>query len=288
MTERLADITARIDGIRQLGTIVNAMRGIAAARARQARGQLAAVDAYAATIAASIGRVLAIRPAARPDRPPRSPRTALVVFGAEQGFVGGFSERVFDAIGPDLTTAVIFLIGTRAAAVATERGITPGWRNAMSAHTPAIPGLADRIAVALYRRIAAGAIDQLDVVFSQWQPGGGTHVERRHLFPLDLSRLPLAAEPVTPLLTLAHDTLLGALTADYLHTLLCNAALHAFAAENEARMEAMAAAHTQIDRQLATLEMTQRIVRQDEITAEIIELAAGETASQPMSPRVGE
>ena len=39
MTERLADIGARIGGIRQLGAVVNAMRGIAAARAQQARSQ---------------------------------------------------------------------------------------------------------------------------------------------------------------------------------------------------------------------------------------------------------
>ena len=59
MTERLADIDARIDGIGQLKAVVNAMRGIAAARAQQARSQLTAVDSYAATIAAAIGRALA-------------------------------------------------------------------------------------------------------------------------------------------------------------------------------------------------------------------------------------
>ena len=47
MTERLADIGARIDGIRQLGAVVNALKGIAAARARTARSELAAVDSYA-------------------------------------------------------------------------------------------------------------------------------------------------------------------------------------------------------------------------------------------------
>ncbi len=74
--------------------------------------------------------------------------------------------------------------------------------------------------------------------------------------------------------------LLDALTPDYLHAQLCRAALHSFAAENEARMEAMAAAHNQTERQLASLQATQRRVRQEEITAEIIELAAGEAASR--------
>ncbi|WP_428489068.1 hypothetical protein [Rhodopila sp.] len=49
------------------------------------------------------------------------------------------------------------------------------------------------------------------------------------------------------LLNLRPAALLRTLTADYLHALLCEAALSSFAAENEARMEAMAAARNQIE-----------------------------------------
>ena len=106
------------------------------------------------------------------------------------------------------------------------------------------------------------------------------HVERRRLFPLDLAVFKTASEAPAPLTYLKPETLLAELTFAYMHAQLCNAALHAFAAENEARMEAMAAARNQIERQLSELQATQRHVRQEEITAEIIELAAGETASR--------
>lgn len=46
MTERLADISAQIDSVGQLGAVVNAMKGIAAARAHTARTQIEAVDSY--------------------------------------------------------------------------------------------------------------------------------------------------------------------------------------------------------------------------------------------------
>ena len=75
MTDRLADITARIGGIRQLGAVVNAMRGIAAARAQQARSQLVAVDSYAKTIALAIGRTLAYLPPVDPPAGPASDPT---------------------------------------------------------------------------------------------------------------------------------------------------------------------------------------------------------------------
>jgi len=280
MTERLADITARIEGVRQLGAVVNAMRGIAAARAQQARAQLAAVDAYATTIAAATGRALTLaRPADRGGLR-RSTRPALVVFCAEQGFAGAFSERVLGAVGADLATAELFLIGTRGASVAAERGVATTWKSAMPSHSLGLPKLADRIAEALYARIATGEIDRLDAVFSQWRPGHGSHVEHRRLFPLDTTVFPRPTTANAPLVDLAPDVLLSELTADYLHAQLCNAALHAFAAESEARMEAMAAARNQIERQLSVLQATQRQVRQEEITEEIIELAAGETASR--------
>ncbi|MDR3460975.1 MAG: F0F1 ATP synthase subunit gamma [Beijerinckiaceae bacterium] len=280
MTGRLADVSARIDGIHALGMVVNAMRGIAAARAQQARSQLSAVDSYTATIAAAIGRALALAPEAARGAGARSSRPALVLFCAEQGFAGAFSERILDAARASLPTAEIFLIGTRGVSVAAERGIAPGWNSAMPAHSGGIPKLADRIAEALYKPIATGEIDQLDAVFGEWRPGHGVHVERRHLFPLDTKAFPLPRGDGALVVNLAPDVLLSELTAAYLHAQLCDAALQAFAAENEARMEAMAAAHHQIERQLSELQARQRILRQEEITEEIIELAAGETASK--------
>src|ERR1019366_8225688 len=116
----------------------------------------------------------------------------------------------------------------------------------------------------------------------------GTHLNRRRLFPFDPGQFPQPADTNVRLLNLTPEALLGELTADYLHAQLCNAALHAFAAENEARVEAMTAARNQIERQLSALQATQRQVRQEEITAEIIELAAGETARRPARSRTKE
>ena len=280
MSERLADITARIQGVRQLGAVVTAMRGIAPARAQQALGQLVAVDSYAATIANAIGRALAPIPAASRDGPRRAVRTALVLFCAEQGFAGAFTERVLDAVDADLVTSEVLLIGTRGAAIAVERGLTVLWKSAMPSHSFGVPQLADRIAESIYSRIAAREIDELDAVFSQWNPGHGIVVERRRLFPLDPKAFRRPPDNNPPLLNLAEEALLSELTADYLYAQPCSAALHAFAAENQARMTAMGSARKQIERELSSLQATQRQVRQEDITAEIIELAAGETASR--------
>jgi F-type H+-transporting ATPase subunit gamma len=256
------------------------MRGIAAARAQQARSQLVAVDSYSATFALAIGRTLALLPAAGTAAAGRSSRPAVVLFCAEQGFAGAFSERVLDAVRADVSDSELFLIGTRGRAVAEQRGIAAGWSSPMPSNPLGVPKLADRISEALYTRVAMGEIDRLDAVFSQWRPSHAIHIGRRRLFPLDMSGFPRPNDVNAPLLNLPSETLLIGLIADYVHAQLCNTALHAFAAENQARMEAMASARSQIERKLSALLATQRIIRQEEITAEIIELAAGETAGR--------
>lgn len=280
MTLRLADIGARIDGVKQLGGVVNAMRGIAAARAQQARSQLDAVDDFAATIATAISQALSLMPSPPRARTAAPAQPAMVVFAAEQGFAGAFSEHMFTFLGDDLARAPLFLVGTRGAAVLAQQGVNAEWYGAMPSHSAGIPKLADQVSEILYTRIAKGEIVGLDVVHSQRDPGQALQIRRVTLLPLDLSGFANLARSTAPLHNLAPAELLAGLTADYLHAQLCRAALHGFAAENEARMEAMAAARDQVARQLNDLRAMERLVRQEEITAEVIELAAGASASR--------
>jgi F-type H+-transporting ATPase subunit gamma len=150
----------------------------------------------------------------------------------------------------------------------------------MPAQPQGVARLADRLLAAIETPIAVGEVDRVVVVYSLWRPGEGVQVARRRLFPFDLDAFAPSARVAAPLLNLPPEALIRDLAFDFLHAQLCDAALNAFAAENEARVQTMAAARREIDRQLDELRATQRLVRQDEITAEIVELAAGETASR--------
>ncbi len=274
MSERLSEIRARIESVRQLGQVFSALRGLAATRAQTARDQLVAVDAYARTIAVAIGRALALA-TAQPEPARGDAQTGLVVFVAEQGFAGAFSERVFAALGPSLAMGELFLVGARGAQLATQRGVKPFWTGAAASHGAGAPKLAERIAQKLFVRIAAQKIVRLDVVYTSWSGQRRFEVIRRRLFPLDPELFASRANGEPPLVQLAPEILLRGLTADYLHAQLCQAALHSFAAENQARMEAMAAARRQVDDKLNNLQADERRIRQAEITEEIIELSAG-------------
>lgn len=266
-----AELGSRIDGIRQLGSVVRAMTGIAGARARTARAQIAAVEGYAASLADALGLATA---GVVVDETPLTARPALVVFCAEQGFVGGFSQRVLDGVGGNPAAADLFLIGSRGVAIAADRGLVPVWSAAMPSRSASLPKFADQVLGAVFGR---GEAREITVVHTIWNRGQ-SQVERRVLFPLvPGDDAPAQASPLT---NLPASDLAAALGLDRLHALVTRAALHAFVAENEARMAAMAAASRQIEEELGVLEALARRVRQEAITAEIIEIAAGAMAGR--------
>jgi F-type H+-transporting ATPase subunit gamma len=280
MAERLADVVAQIQNVRQLESVVTAMRGIAASRAQRGRALLAGIDAYSRVVSRAIGHALSLMPADMP----RSPsllrgKLGLVLFCAEQGFAGAFSERVLDAAASDVSSAVVLMIGTRGTIVAKERGLLPTWTAPMATHVDAIPAIANQIADALYGQIASTAIVRADIVVSRSASGGGIYVDRHSLLPLDLTKFARPINEQPPLTTLSPHDLLERLTAEYVYAQLCEAAMHAFASENDARMMAMAAAKTNIGTKLTSLSQREQQLRQAEITTEIVELAAGAEAS---------
>ncbi len=265
------DLSARIDGVRQLGSVVRAMTGIAGARARTARTQIAAVEGYAAVLGEALSQGLAGVTSGKADL---TARPALVVFCAEQGFVGGFSERVLAAAGAIPAETDLFLIGTRGAAIAAARGLKPIWSAAMPSRSASLPKFADQVLGAVF---AGGDLRAMSVVHTIWDRGQSA-VDRSVLFPLPPTTG--AVRQAAPLTNLPAGDLAAALGFDQLHAMLTRAALHAFVAENEARMAAMSAASRQIEVELGVLEALARRVRQEAITAEIIEIAAGAMAGQ--------
>ena len=96
--------------------------------------------------------------------------------------------------------------------------------------------------------------------------------------PFDFDRFAPDPSLVPPLTTLAPSELLGKLVEEYVFAELCEAATLSFAAENEARMRAMIVAHEHVEDRLRQLVAQSHQLRQEEITSEIIELAAGTAA----------
>jgi F-type H+-transporting ATPase subunit gamma len=286
MTERYAHLHARHHSASQLSNVVTAMRGIAAARAQQGRRQLDNVQAYADTVARAISQVLAIAPALPSDGRERHGRMLLLIC-AEHGFAGAFSERILDAAGVASADDIRWVIGSRGGRLAHARGWLPAWSAPMVSQLGNAGGLADRVATELYRHLHAGDIRGFDVIHARPLAPEGYEVVRRALLPFDYARFSAAEAALPPLLNLPPKLLLERLAGEYLFAQLNEAIVQSYAAENAARLQTMTAARENIQRRLETLTREERLARQEEITAEIIELASGTEALRPRRRRGG-
>jgi len=154
----------------------------------------------------------------------------------------------------------------------------------MTTRVDGIPNFANRLADVLYSYLAQGTIATVDILFSR-SISGSIRIDRHSLLPIDFTRFARPSEKQPPLIALAPELLLERLAAEYVYAQLCEAAMHAFVAENEARMIAMMAARNNTETKLHELQHRERQLRQEEITTEIVELAVGAEASRaPRAP----
>jgi F-type H+-transporting ATPase subunit gamma len=281
MAERLSDVEQRIDSIEQLSSVVTAFRGIAAARRNEAQERLEGIRSYAATVADAIGQALGLMTGEGGAMlvEPEAGAHLVIVLCSEQGFVANFNSRILEEaeglIGPaGKTDQLLFVVGDRGASIAQERGHAVDWSAPMVAHADEVTSLGNRLADALYDTLENDRVSRASIVHAI--PGQGElQVVTKSLIPFDFGRFPSVAHGVEPLITLPLDELAARLAEEYVFAELCEAVLLSYAAENETRMMAMLSARTNVQNRLDELVAKARRMRQEEITAEVIELAAG-------------
>jgi F-type H+-transporting ATPase subunit gamma len=274
--DELASLRKRIAATQQLETVFTAMRGVAAARSREAQHCLDGVHAYAG----AIGEAIQIALTLSPDEPipGHVPAKRIVLaFCSEQGFAGAFDEHVLNAVADLSRDAALYVVGQRGKVSATERGLTVVWSTPMAAHAVDAPSVAERIADALFDEAAQPFATHVSIVYAAPSSPIEFNVVTRSLIPLDLSRFSPIAHGTPPILNLLPSLLLPSLVEEYVFAELCEAALLSFTSENAARMHAMTSARSNVRKTLDELTSRHRRSRQEQITDELVELSRTST-----------
>jgi F-type H+-transporting ATPase subunit gamma len=276
---RLAEIEARVSGMSDLQDVVSAMRSLAGMRMREAQQALPGIRRHAAVIANAIADTLPLLPEPEQRAGPARSRCMLVVCMAEHGFVGGFNERVLEEIGrvarPD---DMLFVLGTRGAALLFERGRRPAWSHPMPTRSRAVAPAIQALSAELYRQIARGHAGRVETLHVRGGSGEPLTLSRRLILPFDVRTLRRPPPRQAPLHTLAPDVLQERLIAEYIFALLTEAAVESISGENAARFSAMESAFDNVSRKLDALRLDARQARQAEITTEILELVTADAA----------
>lgn len=211
-----------------------------------------------------------------PERAPDHGAQIFIALCAEQGFVGAFNEEILDRTLSRFTSphSKVLLVGTRGQIVASERHLAFAWSSPAASHADDVPALANRVTDALYQRLEPRTAAQVSVIHVVPSIAAHGEMVEHRLIPFDCSRFQIVRHSQPPLLTLPAERLLAGVVEAYVYVELCEALMLSFAAESEARVRAMMAARANVKDTLDELTQRYRQVRQDEITADIAELAA--------------
>ncbi|MDE3028610.1 MAG: F0F1 ATP synthase subunit gamma, partial [Paracoccaceae bacterium] len=214
-------------------------------------------------------------------KPPDGARLFIVV-GASQGFSGAYSERLVAAALTQTQGSrdTFMLIGQRCITEFAAHGIQPIWSAEMVSHCAEVPALASRINDALFAQLGAGKVDRVTLLSADPGPPVVTIVNQT-LMPFDFTQIATRATAAAPLTTLPPQDLSLGLVEEYVFSTVCKSLMLGFAAENDARMEAMSRARRNVRRIREDLRSEFARARQEQTTTEIVELSGAATQIKP-------
>lgn len=280
----LRDLQRTLDSVKALSEIVNAMRNLAAIYVRRAESALEAIRPYSEVVETSLG-ILLKRSATRTSAPSPAGRRMALVFASDQGLCGTYNERVVQAalsFSKDTDGEVDFLvIGRRGHEILTMRDIEP----VLSAPSPTglegikiqVPELAADI---FEKYVELGAVE-LHFIYNAYEGMGRFRENVRQVLPPTADMLNEGRENAfrsEPLLTAPPSELIGSLIEEYFFIELYRALVESHCSENGARLLSMTSAGSNIDERIMELTRQFQSVRQDTITAELLDVVAGAEA----------
>jgi F-type H+-transporting ATPase subunit gamma len=268
--EQLSRIEARLESLGELGDLVGAMRSMAASRVREAQEAQGGTRAFRAVIDRTIGEIAPI--AEWPDAAEAAEGAGvLLVITSQNGFVGGFNERLVEAVlAARRPEERLIVAGRRGEIALAERGVTLEEAVAMTSRAAGVTQLARRISL----RFAG--LSSARIVHAHHAGGAEYEVQVRQVLPL--SRDFLVSDGDVPLHHLPALRLMAALASEFLFAEVADALMDSLASENAARLRMMDAASRNIDDRLERLRRDAHVARQEEMTADMLDVVTGAEA----------
>jgi F-type H+-transporting ATPase subunit gamma len=281
----LRDIRRRISSVRKTQQITRAMRMVAAAKLRRAQDAILSSRPYAERMQATLEEVLrGPRDVEHPLLAPREEikRLEFLVVTSDRGLCGAFNTNVMKHVealaaqrAPHVASIAYSVAGRKAAEHLRRRrrelrDVWAGLGGIVYAH-------AAEIAAPLAQRYAAGEVDEVVLVYSEFVSALTQRPRHVRLLPMGGEAAPGDAPPpftIEP----SPEKLLGVLAPRALEVAIFRARLENQAGEHAARMTAMESATRNTEEMIGSLTLQYNRARQAAITKELVEIVTGAQA----------
>lgn len=278
----------RIEGLRDLQSIVRTMKALAAVSIRQYEEAVRSLDDYYRTVRLGLSAVLQRSEMAAPRG---EGRQAAVVFGSDQGLCGRFNENIVQRVAVDVPLrgdgieSPILAVGARCAAELERNGY-------MVEEDFMVPGSASRITATVQRILlkmdewtTSQRVTEVRLFYNCRVDSANYQPAAFRLLPLEPQALgresPKTAFKTVPMFTMEPQRLLTLLLRQYLFVSVFRACAESLASEHGSRLAAMQNAESNLEETLEEVSTRFRRVRQENITSELLDVVAGFEASAP-------
>jgi F-type H+-transporting ATPase subunit gamma len=295
MGAKLREVRRRIRSVQSTMKITRAMELIATSRIVKAQQRVEQARPYAERLTAAIADVASVSSAlTHPllEQRPEPKAAAVFVVTSDRGLAGAYSsnvlrraEELFSLLRKEGKEIKLFVAGRKGLSYYRFRRRPTEEVWAGFSETPDYDN-AKEIAGALMERFAAGEVDEIHGVFTDFVSAMRQRAVARRFVPMvwEVAERPAEEGLVAQYIFEPEpEELLEALLPRYVETRVYSALLEAAASEHAARRRAMSAATENAEDLIKVLTRVANQARQTEITTEITEIVGGAEALRKAS-----
>ena len=288
-------IANRIKSIRDTRKITNAMYLISSTKLRKARRELTETEPSFYALEQMIRRIIVHLPEGyhhplldlREDLSEESTRRAILCVTADKGLAGAYNHNLLkmaeERIRPD-SNDILYIMGEMGRSYFEHRNIRIEDNFRYVVQDPNL-SRARVIANLLLERYRRGEIDEVIILYTRMSGSMEMEPEVRQLLPLNyavnIPAVPKGLQGIAPeefLMLPTPDAVVENIVPNYMAGFIYSALVESFCAEQSSRMMAMDSANKSAEKLLQELKTQYNRARQEQITQEITEVAAGAKA----------
>jgi F-type H+-transporting ATPase subunit gamma len=285
VSDSLASLRRKLNGAEQLGSVVRAMKAVAASSIGQYENAVGALGQYQRSV--ELGLSLCLRgeqPLAAAPATAREHATGALIFGSDQGLVGRFNEVIGDFALQTLRQLpgpkTVWAVGERVCSSLEDAGLSIAKRFAVPSSVATITALVAEIQIEIEGYTARERYSEVRVFHNSPQAVARYEVASQRLLPLDAPWRKRLTEIPWPNAQLAEvlgggTASLTALVHEHLFISLYRACAESLASENGSRLEAMQRAEKNIESVSDDLRRSLNRLRQSSIDEELFDVVAG-------------
>jgi F-type H+-transporting ATPase subunit gamma len=287
--DTLEDLNRKLDGAKDIKSVVKAMKAMAAANITQYEAAVASLGDYYYTVTLGIKAYLTAEKIQTVIEKPghgkdKDQTVCVIVFGSDLGLVGQFNDLLSAFVQHSLNfipgKKEVWVIGERIQALLADAGLNIMRSYPVPVSIDAVTPLIQGLLIEIEEIRESRHVKQFYVFHNQPKTGAGYEPFMQRLLPLDekwMHNLITIQWPtkIIPEVIGNAVTTLRALIDSYLCVSVFRASAESLAAENASRLEAMQRAEKSISEMLESLGKKFQSLRQSMIDEELFDVVSG-------------